>query len=79
MLKQKARKLKRMTDLTHIEALDVVAQMAGWQSWKAVKIEDEAHAREMIDAEKWRKNMAANFNAENPLAEEYRRYLKHRR
>ena len=79
MLKQKARKLKRMTDLTHIEALDVVAQMAGWQSWKAVKIEDEAHARELIDAEKWRKNMAANFNAENPLAEEYRRYLKHRR
>ncbi|MBR1601357.1 MAG: hypothetical protein IJ677_07240 [Alphaproteobacteria bacterium] len=78
MLKQKARKLKRMTDLTHIEALDVVANIAGWQNWRAIKIEDEAHARELIDAEKWRKNMAAEFNAENPLAEEYRRYLKHR-
>lgn len=79
MLKQKARKLKRMTDLTHMEALDVVANMAGWQNWRAIKIEDEAHARELIDAEKWRKNLAANFNNENPLAEEYRRYLKHRK
>jgi hypothetical protein len=76
MLKQKARKLKRMTDLTHIEALDAVAQMAGWQNWRAVKVEDEAHARQLIDAEKWRKNRATEFNAENPLAEEYRRFLK---
>ncbi|MBR1904043.1 MAG: hypothetical protein IJ824_02570, partial [Alphaproteobacteria bacterium] len=77
MLKQKARKLKRMTELTHMEALDVVAQMAGWNDWRSVKIEDEAHARGLIDAEKWRKNMATDFNAENPLAEEYRRFLKH--
>jgi|GEM_PF-2416039 len=79
MLKQKARKLKRMTDLTHIEALDVIAQIAGWKNWRAIKIEDEAHARELIDAEKWRKNLAADFNAENPLMEEYHRYLKHRK
>ena len=79
MLKQKARKLKRMTDLTHIEALDAVAQMAGWQNWRAVKVENEAHARQLIDAEKWRKNRATEFNADNPLAEEYRRYLKHRK
>ena len=79
MLKQKARKLKRMTDLTHIEALDVVADMAGWHNWRSIKIEDEAHARQLIDAEKWRKNLAANFNAENPMEEEYRRYLKHRK
>lgn len=76
MLKQKARKLKRMTDLTHIEALDAVAQMAGWQNWRAVKVEDEAHARQLIDAEKWRKHRAAENNPDNPLAEEYRRYLK---
>ena len=79
MLKQKARKLKRMTDLTHIEALDVVANIAGWQNWRSIKIESEAHARELIDAEKWRRNLAADFNAENPLEEEYRRYLKHRK
>ena len=77
MLKQKARKLKRMTDLTHIEALDAVAQMAGWQNWRAVKVENEAHARQLIDAEKWRKNRATEFNADNPLAEEYRRFMKH--
>lgn len=77
MLKQKARKLKRMTELTHMQALDVVAQMAGWNDWRSIKIEDEAHARGLIDAEKWRKNTAADFNPENPLAEEYRHFLKH--
>ena len=74
MLKQKARKLKRMTELTHTEALDVVAQMAGWQNWKSVKIEDEAHARGLIDAEKWRKKIATEHNAENPLMWEYQRW-----
>ena len=68
-----------MTDLTHIEALDVVADMAGWHNWRSIKIEDEAHARQLIDAEKGRKNLDANFNAENPMEEEYRRYLKHRK
>ena len=68
MLKQKARKLKRMTDLTHIEALDVVADMAGWHNWRSIKIEDEAHARQLIDAEKGRKNLDANFNAESRLS-----------
>ena len=79
MLKQKARKLKRMTELTHIEALDVVAKMAGWQNWRAVRVEDEAHARQLIDAEKWRKYRSAETNAVNPLEEEYRSYLKHRK
>lgn len=79
MLKQKARKLKRMTDLTHVEALDVVADMAGWHNWRSIKIEDEAHARQLIDAEKWRRNLAAEFDADNPLAEEYRHYLKYRK
>ena len=75
MLKQKARKLKRITELTHIEALDVVAKMAGWQNWKAVKVEDEAHARQLISSEKYRKEKAIDKNPENPLEEEYRRYL----
>lgn len=62
MLKQKARKLKRITELTHVEALDVAAQMAGWQNWKAVKVEDEAHARQLISSEKYRKEKAAGKN-----------------
>lgn len=79
MLKQKARKLKRIADLTHMEALDMVANMAGWQNWRAIKIEDEAHARQLISSEKYRKEKAIDKNPENPLAEEYRRYLKHRK
>ncbi|MBQ7633111.1 MAG: hypothetical protein IJS88_03255 [Alphaproteobacteria bacterium] len=77
MLKQKARKLKRITELTHIEALNVVAQMAGWQNWKAVKVEDEAHARQLISSEKYRKEKAVEKNSEHPLEEEYRRFLNH--
>ncbi|MBR1825674.1 MAG: hypothetical protein IJ770_03710 [Alphaproteobacteria bacterium] len=71
MLKQKARKLKRMLEIPHHEALDTASQMAGWQNWKNVKIEDEMHARGLIDAEKWRKKMAVERNQENPLMWEY--------
>lgn len=76
MLKQKARKLKRLAEIPHHEALDVVAQMAGWRDWRSIKIEDEMHARQLIDALKWHKNMAASFNTENPLAEEWRQWQK---
>lgn len=76
MLKQKARKLKRMTELTHTEALNIVAQIAGWQNWRAVKIEDEPHARQLIGAEKQREKRAAEKNAENPLMWEYERFLQ---
>lgn len=79
MLKQKARKLKRMAEIPHHEALDVVAQMAGWKAWRFIKVEDEMHARQLIDAEKWRKKAMTYFNAEDPLAEEWRRFQKHRK
>ena len=77
MLKQKARKLKRMLLIPHHEALDIVAQMAGWKNWKSIKIEDEIHARQLIDAEKFRKDLASRFNAENPLEEEWKHFHKH--
>lgn len=76
MLKQKARKLKRMLEIPHHEALDTAAQMAEWKNWKDVKIEDETHARGLIDAEKWRKKKATEHNAENPLMWEYERFCK---
>ena len=58
MLKQKARKLKKMTELTHTQALDEVAKAAGWRNWRAIKVESENHARQLIDAEKRRKSIA---------------------
>ena len=67
MLKQKARKLKRISDLTHIEALDVVAKMSGWKDWRSIDVVDEMHARKLISLEKRHKH--------NSLEDEYKRYL----
>ena len=50
--------------------------MAGWQNWRAVKVEDEAHARQLIGAEKQRGEYAAEKNAENLLKWEYQRFLQ---
>ena len=74
MLKQKARKLKRMLEIPHHKALDIAAQIAGWKNWKDVKIEDEPHARHLIHQEMWRKQYAVEHNAENPLMWEYTRW-----
>lgn len=72
MLKQKARKLKRMLEITHHEALDTAAQMAGWKNWKAVAVEDESHARHLIWQQMSDRKMYAARNPENPLEEEYK-------
>lgn len=82
MLKQKARKLKRMLEISHCEALDIVAQMSGWPSWKAIKIEDESHARHLVYHEVSRKRAVAKNNPENPLMWEYERWqmrMKHQK
>jgi len=82
MLKQKARKIKRMFTISHHEALDIVAQMAGWQNWKAVRVEDESHARYLIWQNMSDRRMYAGRNPENPLAEEYKHWQimqKHRK
>ncbi len=72
MLKQKARKLKRLTELTHMQALDVVAQMAGWQNWRAIKIENEAHARHLIYNTEFDRQMYVKHYPDNPLEAEYK-------
>ena len=71
MLKQKARKLKRMLEIPHHEALDMAAQIVGWPNWKAVKVEDESHARNLINHLNWRHQSALEHNPENPLMWEY--------
>ncbi len=71
MLKQKARKLKRMLEIPHHAALDMAAQIVGWANWKAVKVEDESHARNLIGHLNWRHQSALEHNPENPLMWEY--------
>lgn len=56
MLKQKARKLKRETGEQHSKMLDFVAKQAGWKNWNSIKIDNEPHARILIDEEKIRNN-----------------------
>lgn len=56
MLKQKARKLKRETGEQHSKMLDFVAKQAGWKNWNSIKIDNESHARILIDEEKIRNN-----------------------
>ena len=74
MLKQKARKLKRLLEIPHHEALDIVAQMAGWKNWKNIEIENEAHARHLVHHEIWRKQSILRQAEENPLMWEYQRW-----
>ncbi len=69
MLKQKARQLKRITKLTHVEALETVAKISGWKNWRSVKIDNEVDARQLIDEEKRRKEMLG-------IKKEYKRYLQ---
>ena len=74
ILKQKARKLKRLLEIPHHEALDITAQMSGWQNWNSIKIENEAHARHLVHHEVWRKQSVLRQADENPLMWEYQRW-----
>ena len=69
MLKQKARQLKKIAKLTHVEALEIVAKISGWKNWRSVKIDNEVDARQLIDEEKRRKEMLG-------IKKEYKRYLQ---
>ncbi len=70
MLKEKAKKLKSELNISHHEALDIAAKIDDWDSFQAVKIEDESHARYLISAEKWR-----NRTAEGSFLREYENFL----
>lgn len=72
MLKQKARKFKRMLKITHHEALDMVAQMAGWQNWRAIKVEDETHARHLVFQETGRQRQYAQNHPQDFMLTEYK-------
>ena len=75
MLKQKARKLKKMLDIPHHEALELAAKISGWNNWKQVTTIDESRARYVITIEKQNKNIAAELNL-NQVEYEYQEYVK---
>lgn len=75
ILKQKARKLGKKRNLPRHRALETVAQMAGWQSWKQATRIDEERAKFVLVSEKNKKELAAVFH-QDPLEMEYKEYLK---
>ena len=77
MLKQKARKLKKIANVSHYKALDIVAKIAGWKKWNSINIQDEADARVLINDEKVRQNIATRVNPDNPLLWEYENFKAH--
>lgn len=74
MLKEKAKKLKSELNISHHEALDIAAKIDDWDDFQSIKIEDEAHARHLISAEKWR-----NKIANGSFLQEYEIYLRSKR
>lgn len=59
MMKQKARKLKKMLNIPHHEALELAAKITGWNNWKEITQIDEARACFVISAEKKKKRNAS--------------------
>ncbi len=78
MMKQKARRLKSMIDITHTEALEIVSQMSGFSNWKAMQQIENLDAKSAIVNE--RKNVlfgTSRGRTLNDIVElEYQKYLK---
>ena len=75
MLKQKARKLKKMLNIPHHEALELSAKITGWNNWKEVTLIDECRARHAINAERTKKEWATKQNYD-ALENEYQKYVR---
>ena len=78
MMKQKARRLKSMLEITHTDALEIVSKMSGFSSWKAMQQIENSDAKSAIANE--RKNVLYNSSRGRTLNDivelEYQKYLK---
>lgn len=76
MLKQKAKKLKKMIDIPHYQALEIVSKMAGLSCWEQVSKLTEQEARRGVFIEQKRKKIYSNKTAEELIEQEYHVFLK---
>lgn len=74
MLKEKAKKLKAELKISHHEALDIVAKIDDWDNFQAIKIEDEAHARYLINTAKTRQEFC-----QGSLLREYEMFFRNKK
>ena len=81
MMKQKARRLKSMLEITHTEALEIVSKMSGFSNWKAMQQIENLDAKSAIVNE--RKNVlfgTSRGRTLNDIVElEYQKYLKNKK
>ena len=75
MLKQKARKLKKIFNLPHHKALETVANMAGIAKWEKVSELTEQQSRRGIYLEQSRKKIFKEKTAQELLEMEYKNFL----
>lgn len=76
MLKQKAKKLKKMIDVPHYQALEIVSKMAGLSCWEQVSKLTEQESRRGVYIEQKRKKIYSNKTAEELIEQEYHNFLK---
>ena len=48
--------------------------ITGWKNWKEITQIDEARARYVITAEKYKKELAQQHSERDPIEDEYERY-----
>ena len=75
MLKQKARKLKKLFNLPHHKALETVAKMAGVSKWEKVSELTEQQSRRGIYLEQSRKKIFKEKTPQEILEMEYKNFL----
>ncbi len=82
MLKQKARKLKKLLDIPHHEALDLAAKLSDWSDWKTIIRIEEDQAKHCISVQKKRMDIfqwcvkEKRTKAKNFTEWDYQEYLE---
>lgn len=77
MMKHKAKDLKKLTKLKHMEALELCAKISGWKSWKELLSVKESKARRCISVERLKYIIYCNTNKYKNVAQiDYELYLK---
>lgn len=72
MLKELAKKIKKELKIAHYIALDVASIILGWKNFQSIVIENEAHARQLIEATKRKQK----FLNKETYKREYERFIR---
>ena len=74
MLKQKAKKIKKLFEIPHYQALEAVAKIAGLSNWEQISKLTEQESRRGIFIEQNKKKLHQNQNMDDVLKKEYHKF-----